>query len=39
MQHPGAIANKIFVHMLKDEKEFVRYIQSEQGDRLFTTIL
>lgn len=28
MQHPGAIANKIFVHMLKDEKEFVRYIQS-----------
>ena len=39
MQHPPVIANKIYDHMLRDEKEFQRSLQTEQGERIFVNIL
>ena len=41
MQHPPVIAKKIYNHMLQDEKEFLKSIQTRQspGERIFLNIL
>lgn len=39
MQHPHAIATKIFNHMLKDQKAFLAFLETEAGDKIFANIL
>ena len=39
MDHPAVIANKIYAHILENEEEFVRSLDTEPGKRLFANIL
>ena len=39
MEHPPIIAKKIFDYMLRDEKEFVESLHTEQGEKIFQNIL
>jgi len=39
MQHPRAIAKKVFKFMLRNESEFMAKLKTEKGEQVFSSIL